>query len=62
MLVEEFGESPNIEDLISGIETKIEALEKAESYEDSFLKWERNGQRYALEEPRRRFFLYWASQ
>jgi hypothetical protein len=37
-LVEEFGESPNIEDLISDIETKIDALEKAESYDDRLLR------------------------
>lgn len=37
-LIEEFGESPNVEDLISDIETKIDALEKAEPYEDKLLR------------------------
>ncbi|HEY4679486.1 MAG TPA: hypothetical protein VIJ01_20155 [Candidatus Angelobacter sp.] len=37
-LVENFGKSPNIEDLISDVETKIDALENAESYEDRLLR------------------------
>ncbi len=37
-LVEEFGESPNMEDLISDIETRIDALEKTVSYEERLLR------------------------
>ncbi len=37
-LVEEFGESPNIEDLISNIEIKIDALENATDFDDRFLR------------------------
>lgn len=37
-LVQEFGQSPNIEDLISEIEAKIDALEGAQSYEERLLR------------------------